>query len=469
MNADNKTHIDRREFLKAPVVAGTLSSAFAKPQPQASAQPPNIIIIYADDLGYGDLGCYGSKIRTPHINQMAREGVRFRQFHSASPVCSPARAALLTGRYPTRSGVPRVLQPGDLTGLSPSETTIAQMLKTVNYKTMCIGKWHLGDLPQFSPNKYGFDEYYGMPYSVDMWPLPLMHNSAVLESPTVLSTLTPRYTAQAQNFINNANGSPFFLYMAHAYPHIPVNASDRFRGKSALGIYGDAIEEIDWSVGQVLATLKTNGLDNNTLVMFSSDHGPWYQGSAGKLRGRKGETWEGGVRVPLIARFPGQIPVDRTTDGVSSTLDILPTVARLANAPLPNRSLDGVDIWPLLTGEKTDVDREALLYFDSWQIQCARLGRWKLHVARYNSIIWTPDPPGGRFNLPLIKPELYDVETDPDESCNVASANPQIVADLQSRIARMIPSFPQDVVNAWRDTVSTKVQDTPVGALPVKA
>ncbi len=460
--------LDRRQFLKAPLAAGTMAAALGKPQSQASSQPPNIVLIYADDLGYGDLGCYGSKIRTPNINRMAREGVRFRQFTSASPVCSPSRAALLTGRYPTRCGVPRVLQPGDSTGLSSSETTIAQMLKTSNYKTMCAGKWHLGDLPQFSPNKYGFDEYYGMPYSVDMWPLPLMHNATVLEQPTTLAMLTQRYTAQAVNFINNSNGNPFFLYLAHAYPHIPVAASTRFRGTSGLGTYGDAVEEIDWSVGEILTALKSAGVDNNTLVLFSSDHGPWYQGSGGRLRGRKGETWEGGVRVPLIARFAGQIPVDRLSDGVSSTLDILPTVARLTNSRLSLSPLDGTDIWPLMIGEKTDVDRDALLYFDSWNIQCARLGRWKLHVSRYNSIAWTPDPPGGRFNLPLPRPELYDVENDPEESYNVAAANPQIVADIRSRIERMIPTFPADVVNAWHDTMANKVQDTPDGSLPAK-
>ena len=292
----------RRRFLQLSAGAAAAGLAAAPPR------PPNIVMIYVDDLGYGDLGCYGSNIRTPNLDRMAAEGVRFTQFYSANPVCSPARAALLTGRYPTRTGVPNVIMAPDKTGLSPSETTLAALLKPQGYKTMCIGKWHLGHQPQYLPTNRGFDEYYGIPYSNDMTPRPLMHNTEVLEEPAVLETLTPRYTQQALQFIERSKDSPFFLYMPHTFPHIPLAASPRFRGKSPLGLYGDVVEELDWSVGEVLAKLKQTGLDNQTLVMFSSDNGPWYQGSPGQLRGRKGSTYEGGVREPFLARFPGRIP-----------------------------------------------------------------------------------------------------------------------------------------------------------------
>ena len=292
----------RRRFLQLSAGAAAAGLAAAPPR------PPNIVMIYVDDLGYGDLGCYGSNIRTPNLDRMAAEGVRFTQFYSANPVCSPARAALLTGRYPTRTGVPNVIMAPDKTGLSPSETTLAALLKPQGYKTMCIGKWHLGHQPQYLPTNRGFDEYYGIPYSNDMTPRPLMHNTEVLEEPAVLETLTPRYTQQALQFVERSKDSPFFLYMPHTFPHIPLAASPRFRGKSPLGLYGDVVEELDWSVGEVLAKLKQTGLDNQTLVMFSSDNGPWYQGSPGQLRGRKGSTYEGGVREPFLARFPGRIP-----------------------------------------------------------------------------------------------------------------------------------------------------------------
>src|SRR5436309_849158 len=364
--------LTRRAF-----VAG-MGAAVLRAQPR----PPNIVFIYADDLGYGDLGVYGSQIRTPNLDRMAAGGVRFTQFYSANPVCSPSRAALLTGRYPTRAGVPRVLFPTDTIGLSLSETTMAQMLKGAGYRTMCIGKWHLGHQPQFLPTARGFDEYFGIPYSNDMNPRVLMHNTETIEDPATLETLTPRYTEQAVRFIERAPNSPFFLYMPHTYPHIPLGASPRFRGKSPLGLYGDVVEELDWSVGEVLSTLRRIGADSNTLVMFSSDNGPWYQGSAGALRGRKGSTYEGGVREPFVARFPGRIPKGVVSRGVAGTVDILPTLAKLCDVPLPGKPLDGIDIWPLLTGKATQLEREALLYFDNWNLQCARWGKWKLHFAR---------------------------------------------------------------------------------------
>jgi arylsulfatase len=452
--------LSRRTLLKASA-GGLLAAARAQ-----SAQP-NIVLIYADDLGYGDLGCYGSTIATPNLDRMAAEGARFLNFYSASPVCSPSRAALMTGRYPPRVNVPRVLGPGEDGGLPDSETTMARMLKAAGYRTMCIGKWHLGDLPQYLPLNRGFDEYFGIPYSHDMWPRPLMRNNDIVEQPATLETLTPRYTDEAVGFIQRARSSPFFLYLAHSYPHVPLAASPRFLGKSGKGLYADAVEELDWSAGQVLQALKDNGLDDNTLVLFASDNGPWWQGSQGWLRGRKGETYEGGMREPLIARLPGMIPAGTVAAGLATTMDILPTLARLCSAPLPSNPLDGVDIWPMLTAQQEEVDRDVFLYFDDIHIQCARLGHWKLHVSRYNTRAWSPAPAAGRMNLPLPKPELYDLSTDFQEAYDCASAHPDIVADMRARILRLLPTFPPSVTDAWQDTMRRKVQDVPDDGLPV--
>jgi arylsulfatase len=397
---------------------------------------------------------------------MAREGARFRDFYSASPVCSPARAALLTGRYPTRCGVPGVLPPNCQAGLPPSETTIAGLLKDQGYTSMCIGKWHLGSESRFLPFNRGFDRYFGVPYSNDMTPLPLLRNTEVVEQPANLDTLTQRYTEEALRFITEFQQAPFFLYLAHTMPHIPLGASSAFRGRSAFGAYGDAVEELDWSVGEVLRVISDNALDQRTLVLFTSDNGPWYQGSAGRLRGRKGETYEGGVRAPFLARMPGSIPEGLVYRGPASTLDLLPTVVRLAGAPLPVSPVDGVDIWPLLSGEREAVDRPLFLYFSDWHIQCVRAGPWKLHLARYNSPPWTPLPAAGRVNLPLGKPELYNLDLDPEEAYDVAPSNPQIVAELRAGVESLIPTFPDQVQTAWRDTINTPVWGVPAGALP---
>jgi len=449
----------RRDFLAA---AGAALAAPAA----AAARPLSVVIIFCDDLGYGDLGCYGSTLRTPNLDRMAAEGMRFTHFYSANPVCSPSRASLMTGRYPTRVGVPRVLNPKDTTGLPDSETTLAQVLKARNYKTMCIGKWHLGHLPQYLPTSRGFDEYFGIPYSNDMDPPVLLHNTEVVEPRATLETLTPRYTERAVRFIEQSKDSPFFLYFPHTYPHIPLAASPRFRGKSRQGLLGDVIEEIDWSVGEVFATLKKHGLDQNTLVLFSSDNGPWFQGSPGRLRGRKGSTFEGGVRVPFLARLPGRIPKGRVCSGVGSMMDLLPTVARLCDAPLPQNPLDGIDIWPLLSGQKPELDREALLYFDNVNVQCARWKQWKLHVARYNSFAFSPAPAGGRFNLPLQHLELYDLLIDPDESYDVAPENPAVVKEIQGRIERLMEGFPEPIRKAYAETQARVNLEGRVAALP---
>jgi arylsulfatase A len=441
------------------------------------SQPPNIVLIVADDLGYGDLGCYGSQNQTPNLSSLAQQGVMFRQFYSANPVCSPSRASILTGRYGVRVGVPTVFTPTDVGGLSTTEVTIAEMLKPAGYSTMCVGKWHLGRPLQYLPTSRGFDSYYGIPYSNDMTPSILMQNTDIIETPVDLTTLTQRYTQQAVGFINKSAGNPFFLYMAHTSPHIPLYCSPAFCGKSGMGIYGDVIQEIDWSVGQVMEALQTNGVDQNTLVMFTSDHGPWFQGSPGGLRGRKGDTFDGGVRTPFIARLPGRIAGltprhpprlgnIRTLETMATALDILPTIAGFTQIPLPPNPSDGVDIGPVLTGQAADVSRPLFLYFSTWDLQCARMGPWKLHVARNTVPAYTATPQVGFFNLRLINPELYNIDTDPDESVDVSTQNPDIVAQIQQQIQQALPSFPADVQTAWAKTQSIPVYPNEPGSYP---
>ena len=424
-------------------------------------------MIYADDMGYGDLSCYGSSISTPNLDRMAEEGIRLTHFYSASPVCSPSRAALLTGRYPNRVGVPRVLNPSDPAGLSLSETTLGDMLKGNGYSTACVGKWHLGRKMEYMPTNRGFDEYFGIPYSHDMLPRPLMLNLDTIEETAELTTLTQRYTSYAVDFIQRSRNKPFFLYMPHSFPHISLAVSPDFDGKSGQGLYGDVVQEIDWSVGRILQVLKDTNLDHNTLVMFSCDNGPWYQGSPGKLRGRKGDTYEGGMREPFIARFPGLIPAGQVSDAMASTLDILPTVGRLTGTPLPPQTLDGVDLMPLLSGREKNLERDVFLYFSDIHLQCARLGPWKLHLARYNVPVFLPEPVGGRINLPLPQPELYNVVEDVEEGYNRASKNMGVVAEIRARVERLIVTFPLEISAAYEETKKRKVQPTPENAPPI--
>jgi arylsulfatase len=359
---------------------------------------------------------------------------------------------LLTGRYSTRVGVPYVLQPKDTGGLPADETTIEEMLKPRGYRTMCVGKWHLGHTPDFLPTRRGFDQYFGIPYSNSNTPRVLLRNTEVIENPATLETLTPRYTEEALRFIQQSKDAPFFLYFAHTYPHIPLAASSRFLGKSGSGLYGDVVAEIDWSVGEVLTALKKHRLDRNTLVMFSSDNGPWFEGSAGRLRGRKAWTYEGGHREPFIARMPGRIPKGRVCEGLATTMDILPTVARLSGARLPAKPLDGIDIWPLLSGQASQLDREVFLYFDGTELQCARLGRHKLHMSRYNTFTHGPQPAGGRINRWLPNPELYDVVAAPDESYDVAPEHPELVKEILARVERLMAGFPADIRATYEAT-----------------
>jgi arylsulfatase A len=478
----------RRTFLKSTAGVAALSpiatgQAYQVRAQANSSKPPNIVLIVCDDLGHGDLNCYGSQNQTPNVDALAEEGVLFRQFYSGNPVCSPSRAAILTGRYGVRSGVNTVFWPTDSGGLATNEVTIAQMLKPAGYKTMCVGKWHLGLPPQYLPTSRGFDHYYGIPYSNDMTPSILMQDTAVIETPVNLTTLTRRYTTQSVNFINNSAGAPFFLYMAHTFPHIPLVCSASFAGKSGKGLYGDVVQEIDWSVGQVLQALAANGLDQTTLVMFTSDHGPWYQGSPGGLRGRKGDTFDGGMRTPFIARFPGHIPTGasprdnprtpnrtspriRTVEAMATALDLLPTIAGFAGVPLPPNPLDGVDIGSLLRGQLSTVSRPPFFFFNNWDLQCARVGPWKLHVSRGNVPAYTATPAVGYYNLRLINPELYNIDDDPDESEDVSKQNPAIVAQIQQEIAQALPSFPTNVQNAWTTTQNIPVYPNEPGSYP---
>ena len=460
--------LGRRDFLRS--VSGALLASTSSPLgAQGGGQkPPNVVVIFADDLGYGDLGCFGSSIPTPNLDALAGEGVRLTRFYSASPVCSPARAALLTGRYPARTGIVNVLMPPDKNGLSPSENTLPKILKTRGYRTACVGKWHLGSRSGVMPCDHGFDEFYGLPYSNDMYPLPMMRNVDVVEHEPQQASLTEKFTESAVGFIKRQADAPFFLYFAHTAPHIPLVPSEVFRGKSGRGAYGDVVMELDWSVGQVLESLRRKDVERNTLVIFTSDNGPWFQGSAGPLQGRKGSTYEGGVREPFIARLPGAIPAGTVVGGVGSMMDIVPTVANLCGASVNAESLDGINIWPMLTGEQSYVERDPLLFFDRWSIQCVRWGPWKLHLTRYNSVAWTSEPPGGRRNLPLPQPELYHIDEDPSESYDCAAEHPQLVADLRKRVEQMLPSFPAEVRIAWRDALNERVQLTPVGALPAR-
>jgi len=429
-------------------------------------RPPNVVVIFADDLGYGDVGCQGSKIRTPAIDGLARDGMRFTHGITANPVCSPSRAGLLTGRYPTRCGVPNVFFPRDEKGMNLDEQTLAELLMGRGYRTACVGKWHLGHHKPWLPTSRGFDRYFGIPYSNDMTPSWLMRDTEVIEETAEQTTLTRRYTEEAIKFIGEAGRDPFFLYMPHTFPHIPLYASPEFRGKSRHGIYGDVVEELDWSVGQVLGALKKTGAERNTLVLFSSDNGPWYQGSSGGLRGRKGMTWEGGVRVPFIVRWPERVPQGRVCHSLVSTMDVVPTVTRLAGAAAPAKAVDGVDISPLLTGERAALEREPLVYFHGRDVHAARWGNWKLHIARSNAEMYSAAPEGGRRSLRLSSPELYNLELDPDESADVAAENPGVVEQMSAYVEKLMGGFPEDIQAAWQRLKETPVAPRPAGTFP---
>jgi arylsulfatase A len=437
-------------MVRAPtsLILSLLIACHAMAAPADTAPPPNIVLIFADDLGYGDLNCYGSGISTPNLDRMAKEGARFTSFYSAHAVCSASRAALMTGCYSNRVDIFGALQANSRTGINDREDTIAEVLKRRGYATAIFGKWHLGHRELFLPPHHGFDEYLGLPYSNDMGrtakkpndpELPLIEGTKTIELEPDQSNLTTRYTEHAVKFIDANRDRPFFLYIPHSMPHIPLAVSDKFKGKSNRGLYGDVIMEIDWSVGQILDRLKTNGLDEQTLVVFSSDNGPWLRmgdrgGSAGPLRGGKATVFEGGVRVPGIFRWPGRIPPGRECAEPVMSIDLLPTFARLAGAELSSeRIIDGKDIWPLLARESGAKSPHEVLYF-YWEkeLHAVRAGKWKLHFPHpYHT---NPRPGAGGQMGPegdaRIELSLFDLESDIGETKNVAADHSEIVERL---------------------------------------
>ncbi len=441
---------------------GCLAGLAAGEVSAAPARPPNIVIILADDLGYGDLGCYGHpSIRTPNLDRMAAEGMRFTDFYAAAEVCTPSRAALLTGRYPIRSGMCndrfRVLRRNSTGGLPADEITVAERLRDRGYATACIGKWHLGVFainPAHHPRRHGFDFYLGLPHSNDMdptpqapkgaparldqqaawWNAPLFRNEELQERPADQTKLTRRYTEEAVNFIRQNKARPFFLYFPHTFPHVPLFASERFRGQSPRGLYGDVVEELDWSVGRILETLRAEGLATNTFVFFTSDNGPWLTqgragGSAGLLRDGKGSTWEGGMREPGIAWWPSAVPAGVVTRELACTMDLFTTCLKLAGAEPPrDRPIDGLDISPVLLG-KGSSPRESFFYYRGTQLYAARLGRYKAHFT-------TRPGYGNNEPQPHDPPLLFDLGVDPGESFNVAAEHPDVLQAIQQAVER---------------------------------
>ena len=435
-------------FIAAILLAAAPGLPFAQaptPAPARGARPPNIVIIFADDLGYGDLGVYGHPlIKTPRLDTLAAEGLKLTSFYASAPVCSASRYSLLTGRYAIRAGINGALMPESENGLGSDETTIADILKSAGYRTGMVGKWHLGNRPGFFPTEHGFDSYFGLLYSNDMvrpWvqtdaPMRLYRGTQELPGEVDNATLTERYTEETLAFIRENKDRPFFLYLAHSMPHVPLGVSPRFAGRSANGRYGDVIETIDWSTGQVLDALREAGVERHTLVIFTSDNGPWMDmpprmlvdprivrtdaGSAGPLRGSKGTTWEGGTRVPFLARWPGHIPAGSVSPDLATTMDILPTIAGIAGARWPaGRAIGGHDIRAFLEG-RTPSPVEWYFYNYNGRVEGVRDRRWKLHYTF---------PEKGE---PVAA--LYDLLLDPSERWDVAADHPDVVSRLSERM-----------------------------------
>ena len=455
------------------LVAVLATAARADVAADSTHRPPNVVIIFTDDQGYADVGVFGAKgFHTPNIDRLAGQGRIFRNFHVAQPVCSASRTALLTGCYPNRLGIHGALGPRSKVGISNDELTLADVLRQKGYATAIYGKWHLGDAPQFLPLRHGFDEYFGLPYSNDMWPqhpdlvkLPpndakrkqgypdlVMYEGERIAIPQVThedqNQLTTWYTEHAVQFIAKNKDHPFFLYLAHNMPHVPLHVSDKFRGKTERGLYGDVIEEIDWSVGQVMAELKKQGLEENTLVIYTSDNGPWlsygeHAGSAYPLREGKGTNWEGGTREPCVMRWPGRIPAGTETTQMLMTIDLLPTLSKLVGAKLPVHKLDGLDVWPIISGAAgaRNPHSSYWFYYEVNQLQAVTSGdgRWKLQLPHtYRSLAGKPGGKGGTpapyTQIKLEQGELYDLVSDIGESTDVSAQHPEIVAQLEAEV-----------------------------------
>lgn len=425
---------------------------------------PNVVIIFIDDEGYGDVGCYGATgYETPNIDKMANQGMRFTNFYSAQPVCSASRAGLLTGCYPNRIGFSGALFPHHTIGLNPDELTIAEMFKEQGYAAACFGKWHLGWQREFLPLQHGFDEFTGLPYSNDMWPhsnvtgeqlpkdkgrgnlpeLPLIEGNKTIEYITSLKDqdkLTTLYTEKAVDFISRNAENPFFLYVPHTMGHIPLGVSDKFRGKSEQGLYGDVMMEIDWSVGEISKALEENGLTDNTILIFTSDNGPWlnfgnHAGSSGGLREGKLTNWEGGQRVPFIIRWPGNTPEGTICNKLACAIDILPTLASITKGKLSDNKIDGVDITSLWKGDFESEPRETILYYyGKNNLNAVRKGNWKLVLphkwSSYNALPGNDGRGGKKVEMQIEKPELYNMMRDPGERYNVIDNYPEKVKEL---------------------------------------
>lgn len=426
-----------------------------------SVRKPNIVILLTDDQGYGDMQCYGNeRLQTPNLDKLAAEGTRFTNFYAGAGASTPSRAALLTGRYAERVGLPGVVDDLSENGLESSEITLADYLKQNDYAIGIIGKWHLGCRPEHLPLRHGFTEFYGIPYSNDMWPfhpqpdhnypaLPLYNNEQIVEYNPGVNTMTTRLTEHAVQFIGNHKDEPFFLYLPYTQPHVPLGVSDKFKGKSGEGLYADVIMEIDWSVGEIMKALQVNGLDENTLVLFTSDNGPWlsygnHGGSAGGLREGKGTTFDGGQRVPFIARMPKQIPAGKVSDQFLSALDITPTLVELTHSEMPRMNpFDGENVWPTLTGQAQT--HQPFYFVYNGQVEAVRDGKWKCVLPHEYRIVTTP----GKDGLPgvqlanggKIELSLFDMEKDAQETQNLASQYPEVTA----KMATMMKNFQKEV------------------------
>jgi uncharacterized sulfatase len=497
-------HGTDRSVFQVPEKAAEPVDRQVRPIPGREPLRPNLIVILADDLGYGDLEIQGSRaIETPHMDRLAAQGTRFTQFYASAPVCSPSRTGLLTGRYPLRSGITTALQAADDTllrrityragtlfaklgsvdlagggnavaGLPPSEITLAEALRLAGYRTMAVGKWHLGDftgLPEYHPSNHGFDRFVGFNMSNDDWPVAFWRDGTEVLSDIGLdqAQYTGLFTEESIRFIEEPGEAPFFLYLAHKDPHQPFFPSERFAGRSPAGPYGDAVAELDWSVGEVIAALHRAGIAENTLVVVTSDNGPWFEGSPGGLRGRKGQSYEGGFRVPFIAWWPGRIAPGGVSHVPAMNIDLFPTFLGLAGlSPPGDRVIDGVDLWPLLTGGSFEPGGRALYFFHDYDVEAVRVGRWK-YIDRNSHYVWPapldkPDtlggklltgrdyqPPGSQDSVPTLGtwPLLYDLERDPGEAYNVAESHPRRVRELRERLAAWRAAF-RDNPRGWR-------------------
>ena len=446
--------------LTATLHAQSETSPTDKPLPTR----PNIVLIFADDLGFGDLGCYGeTRWKTPAIDSIAANGIRFTDFHSSQPVCSASRASLLTGCYANRIGIHGALYHGSKNGIHADEVLLPELLREKGYKTCAVGKWHLGHHQQFLPLQHGFDRYLGLPYSNDMWPhgkvvkpgtfveLPLFRDNSIIDADVDgedQKKLTQQYGDFAVDFIEESQQAPFFLYFAHTFPHVPLFAGADYAGKSPAGIYGDVLEEFDGTVGRILETLRKNDLENNTLVIFTSDNGPWltygpHAGTAGPLRDGKGTIYEGGIRVPMVAKWPGVIPAGTTQSETAMTIDVLPTLARIVGADLPKHPIDGLDIFDLLTNKpEAKCPHEVFYhYYRNGELQALRSGPWKL-ILPHDAYCYDPNEvgsaglPGKSRTIKITSPELYHLGDDLSEQTNVASTNPQVLERLMKLAER---------------------------------